>query len=391
MRVLVFANTPAHVHTYRHTVDRLIERGHDVHVLAREYACTEPLLEFFELPYTIYGSHGTDAYHHHDFARELGSQLMTIARESAQFRPDVVFGRGPYAAFAGTLTRAPVVLVLDDEPGDFNHRVSKPFADTILSPATTRRDFGAHHYTFDGFKECAYLHPDVFEPRGDIREFLCVDAEEPYVLLRFNALDALHDVGRTGFTPPQRRELIERLSERATVFVSDEGGSMDLTGLPARPYRLHPALIHDALAEADLLVADTGTMATEAGLLGTPAIRYTAADHHTFGEFEALAEADLVEQYATFDHLTERSLEVLADPNAKTRQQRRRNAFAEGLTNLTALLVAVAESEGRIEGVMDGNSDAADDRNRDADIGADTRVRPRSFSGLEHQSTARSD
>ncbi len=366
MRVLVFANTPAHVHTYRHAVTRLIERGHDVHILARDYACTLALLEFFDLPYTCYGSHGTDAYSRAAFASELGGQLATITQSVFGGRPDLVFGRGPYGAFAGTLARAPVVLVLDDEPGHFNYTVSKPFATCILSPEATRRNFGPKHYTFDGFKECAYLHPDVFTPRGDVREYLGVDPDEPYALLRFNALDALHDMGRTGFTPSQRQTLIEAAAKEATVFVSDESGSMDLTGLPARPYQLHPALIHDAIAEANLLVADTGTMVTEAGLLGTPALRYTAADDHSFGEFKALERAGLAEQFASFESLTPRALEILSTESVGRDWMDRRSAFVGDLTDLTTLLVDVAEAKGTMSRLENARS----------------RVRPRSLSPI---------
>ncbi|ELY54896.1 DUF354 domain-containing protein [Natronococcus jeotgali] len=349
MRILVFANTPAHVHLYRHAVARLERAGHDVLVLTREYACTTDLLEFFGMPYRVYGDHGTDAYSRLQFARELGGQFGTIVREAVRFRPDVVFGRGPYAALAGTVTRAPTVLVLDDEPGDFNHVVSRPFADCILSPAVTRRDLGPDHYTFEGFKECAYLHPDVFEPDGRIREYLDVGPDEPYVLLRFNALDALHDADLEGFSREQRRDLIERLSEDATVFVSDEGGGMELRDTPARPYGLHPALIHDAMAEASLLVADTGTMATEAALLGTPAFRYRGTDDHEYGEFEELERAGLAEQFDAYEALRDRSLEVLADGEAAVRWQRRRRAYVGELVNLTELLVDVATARGSLE------------------------------------------
>ncbi|MFB1065118.1 DUF354 domain-containing protein [Natrinema sp. H-ect4] len=349
MRILVLANTPAHVHLYRHAVDRLERAGHDVLVLTRRYACTIDLLDYFDMPYRVYGDHETERYSKLGFARELGGQFLTIATEAIRFGPDVIFGRGPYAAAAGTLTRTPVVLVLDDEPGDFNHTVSRPFADCILSPAVTRRDLGDTHYTFDGFKECAYLHPDVFEPNADVLEYLGVAPDEPYAIVRFNALDALHDADLEGFRPEQRRDLIERLSEEATVFVSDEGDEMDLRDLPARAYDLHPALIHDAMAEASLLVADTGTMVNEAALLGTPAFRYRGTDRHEYGEFQELERAGLAEQFDEYDAVCERSLEVLADDEADERWQRRRREYVGDLVNLTDLLVDVARSRGTVD------------------------------------------
>ncbi|MFP8953050.1 DUF354 domain-containing protein [Natrialbaceae archaeon A-arb3/5] len=355
MRILVFANTPAHVHLYRHAVEHLEDAGHEVLVLTREYACTTDLLEFFGLPYRRYGKHDTDAPSKPQLVRELGEQAGRIVTESIRFRPDVVFGRGPYAALAGTVTRTPTVLVLDDEPGDFNHTVSRPFADCILSPAVTRRDLGDDHYTFEGFKECAYLYPDVFEPDGAVREYLGVDPDEPYALVRFNALDALHDDGLEGFTREQRRDLLERLDERATVFVSDESGKMDLHELPARPYDLHPALIHDAMAEASLLVADTGTMVNEAALLGTPALRYRGTDDHEYGEFRELERVGLVEQFDRYEGVRDRACELLVDETASDRWQRRRQEYVGDLVDLTDLLVDVAEVKGRLSRLDSGS------------------------------------
>jgi len=75
MRILVFANTPAHVHLYRHAVSRLEERGHEVCILGREYDCTTELLEFYGLPYQPYGAHGTEPTSRLAFGRELIGQL----------------------------------------------------------------------------------------------------------------------------------------------------------------------------------------------------------------------------------------------------------------------------------------------------------------------------
>ncbi|OIB57179.1 DUF354 domain-containing protein [Natrialba sp. SSL1] len=350
MRILVFANTPAHVHLYRHAVDRLEAAGHDVLVLTREYACTTDLLEFFGLPYRRYGTHETRAPSKPKLARELAEQFGRIVWESRRFDPDVVFGRGPYAALAGTVTRSPTVLILDDEPGDFNHTVSQPFADCIISPDVTRRDLGDDHYTFEGFKECAYLHPDVFEADRAIHEYLAIDPDEPYVLVRFNAMDALHDAGLEGFSRAQRRDLLEHLSEHATVFVSDESGMMDFSDLPARKYDLHPALIHDAMAGADLLVADTGTMVNEAGLLGTPALRFQGTDDHEYGEFAELERAGLAEQFDDYAAVRDRAVElVTTDAAAGERWQQRRAEYVGDLVNLTDLIVAVAEARGEVE------------------------------------------
>ncbi|MEA5389540.1 hypothetical protein VB773_22155 [Haloarculaceae archaeon H-GB2-1] len=277
------------------------------------------------------------------------SQFGRIFSMARSYDPDLVFGRGPYAVFAGQTTRTPVVLVLDSEPSQVAHTVSSKFARSVLSPVAFRGHLGPDHYRFDGLKECAYLHPDVFTPDPSVRESLGVDPDEPFVLTRFNADDALHDVGKGGLTLDQRRRLIHRLAEDATVFVSDEGGTMDFDSLPARPYDVHPARIHDAMAEASMLVADTGTMVTEAGLLGTPAIRIIDETKPSMGEFQELQDAGLIFEFRSFQRAMDEVDRLLSEDGVAERWQEKRHAYLETKANLTELLVEVAERSEEVE------------------------------------------
>ncbi|GAB3673869.1 DUF354 domain-containing protein [Halopiger thermotolerans] len=344
MRCLFFNNTPAHVHLYKHTVDRLEADGHDVLVLARGDEFTESLLSYHELPYETYGDRGESLS---SLLRELPAHLYAMGRKARAFDPDVIFGIGPYAAYTGTITGTPAIAVLDSEPS-LDHVVSRPFVQAFLTPEAFQKDLGAKHYRFEGFKESAYLHPDVFEPDESVRDDLGVSPDEPYAIVRLNAFNGHHDVGREGFSLEQRRRLLEALAEHATIFVSDEGGELDFSNIDAQPYDLHPARIHDALAEADLLVADTQTMVTEAALLGTPAIRSNSfVGEDDMGNFLELEDAGLVENIGEFDAVLERAEELLADESAPERWERRRDDYVEDMVNLTEVLsnIALAYSE----------------------------------------------
>ncbi|MFB6159818.1 MAG: DUF354 domain-containing protein [Haloferacaceae archaeon] len=352
MRYLVFTNTPAHVHLYKHVVDALRDRGHDVLVLGRDYGCTVDLLSWYGLPHEVYGRCGTTTG---SLLRNLPRQYLNIVRAARRFDPDLIFGMGSYAAHAGAVVRSPVILVLDSEPTSLDHALSRPFARAVLTPEAFRRDLGANHYVFSGFKESAYLHPDVFEAAADVREALGVPADEPYALVRFNAFGSHHDVGQSGFAPAQRRELVERLAERGRVFVSDEGGQTPVEDLPAEPFDCHPARIHDVLAEASLLVADTQTMVTEAALLGTPAIRSNSfVGEDDMGNFLALERAGLVRNLSTFEAVLTDATDLFADPAAAADWERRRDEFVREMVNLTDLLVEVAQAPSgldRVEGL----------------------------------------
>jgi predicted glycosyltransferase len=345
MRYLFLTNTPAHVHLYKHAVERLRQAGHDVLVLGRDYGCTVALLEYYDLPYEVYGSCDTTKL---SLFRQLPRHYRNIVAATRRFDPDLVFGMGSYAAHAGAVSRTPVVLILDSEPTSLDHLLSRPFANTILTPHAFEKDLGAKHYRFRGFKETAYLHPDEFEPADDIRAEMGV-GDEPFAVVRFNAFGSHHDVSRGGFTPDQRRELLRRLSDHATVFVSDEGGDLDLDGLDARPFDLHPALLHDALSEAALLVADTQTMVTEAALLGTPAIRSNSwVGEDDMGNFRELERNDLVFNLADFEDVRSKAIALLRDRDTKARWSRRRDAFLEDKVNLTDLIVDIASNRGTV-------------------------------------------
>lgn len=345
MRFLILVNTPAHVHLYRNLVPQLRDRGHDVLLLGRDYGCTAELLDYFDLPYEIYGAQNPSFG---SLLANVPGQFAGIARRARTFDPDVVFGRGAYAVVAGTAARTPIVLVLDSEPSQLGHTVSSWFARTVISPAAFEGSLGDHHLRFDGVQECAYLHPDVFTPDPTVREDLGVGPDEEYAIVRCNAFDALHDVGSRS-DDDERRELIRRLAERVTVFVSDEGNTLDCATLPAERYDLHPGRMHDALAAARLFVTDTGTMATEAGLLGTPTVRYVPPDEPTLGEFEELRRNGLIEQYNTLSDVVNAAERLLDDERAVADWATARDRYLDGTANVTELLVTVAERAGDLE------------------------------------------
>lgn len=348
MRYLIFANTPAHVHLYRPLVDRLVGDGADVLVLGRDYGCTRDLLSYYDLPYELYGRQGTSV---RSLVANAPRQFASIARRARGYDPDVIFGRGAYAAFAGVVTGTDPVLVLDSEPSDLGHRVSSRFARTVLTPQSFRPVLGPHHYRFDGLTECAYLHPSVTDTDPSVRADLGVGPEEPYVVVRLNAFDALHDVGATGEAATTHRRLLDALNDHATVFVSDEGGRVDFDSVPARPYDLHPGKIHDVLAEASLLVADTGTMVTEAALLGTPAVRFVDESEPPLGVFEELEAHDLAVQHTDFADVLDTCRRLVEDDDATDRWARRRDRYMADKPALTDLLYEVAQRPGDIETV----------------------------------------
>ncbi len=343
MRYLFLVNTAAHAHTFKHAVRALEDRGHEVLILARDYGCTTDILDFENLSYEVYGYCDTTKF---SLFTELPQHYYNLLPRARRYDPDVVFGIGSYAAHAGAVTGGTTVLVRDTEPAGMDAKMSLPFADAVITPYSFRDDLGSKQYRFGGFMESAYLHPDVFERRADVREKMGVGPDEDIIMLRFNAWGSQHDVGKSGFSRAQKEELLERLSEYGQVFVSDEKVG-DSAENDAVAYDLHPGYMHDVLAEASLLVTDTQTMATEAGLLGTPVIRSNVfVGDDDMGNFVEMENQNLLENYREFDDVLERAVELAADPEAEERWAARREEYVGGLANLSDILVRTALAGG---------------------------------------------
>lgn len=349
VQYVFFTNTPAHVHLYKHAIDRLQRQGHEVLVLGRDYGCTRALLEHYDLPHTIYGACGETKW---SLFTSLPGHFVGIARAIRTVEPDHIFGMGAYAAFAGLISDAPPILLLDSEPTGIDHAISRRLARIILTPHAFRKDLGRHHYRFEGFKECAYLHPAVFDPDPSIRYRLGVGIDERYAVVRFNAFGSHHDIGRRGFSAEEQARLVEHLAEYVTVLVSSETAERIADHPDVEPYDLHPAYIHDVLAEASLLVADSQTMVTEAALLGTPAIRSNSfVGKSDMGNFVELERQGLIYNMRTFDDVLSVSSELLdGDPDSSD-WRRRYVSYVSELIDLTELIVTVAndpDSVGRL-------------------------------------------
>jgi len=135
-------------------------------------------------------------------------------------------------------------------------------------------DMGKYNWKklpFHGYKELGSLHPKRFIPdRSIIRQFN--PEYKRYFILRLVSLKATHDVGKGGLNDEEVIRLISLLEKHGKVFITSERRLPD----KFEKYRINIKVndIAHALYYADLLIADSQTMSAEAGVLGTPYIRY---------------------------------------------------------------------------------------------------------------------
>jgi len=239
--------------------------------------------------------------------REIG--LVRLAR---RIDPDVVVSQvDPAAVHAARLVGARAVVFDDSEHERLVAGLTHRFADVVCTPSGFDREV-PNQRRYDGFHELAYLHPNRFTPDPAALQRHGVDPESSYAVVRFVAWDAHHDLGRRGFSPAGKQQLVERLDEHGTVYVTAEGEPPTAVGGSSLPVEA----IHDLLAFADCYVGDSQTMATEAAVLGTPAVRTSAFvgddDMSNFRELET--EYGLLQSFADEDAAIDRAVAFLKEP-----------------------------------------------------------------------------
>jgi len=351
-RVLFDINHPAQVHLFKHAIREVNARGHETAVTSRHKEMTTDLLDASGIdhqPLTA-AADGTVSLVRELLVREW--KLLGVARE---FDPDVIVSRlSPPAAHVSELLGCPNLVFTDTiVPSTMlralNYGTTLPFVDVACVPPGFELPVSPRRTVRVGFHELAYLHPDRFEPDRDRIAAAGVDVDEPYFVLRFAAWDAYHDVGKTGWSRQGKRDLVEFLDEHGTVYVTSE------TELPPafREYRLSvpPHMIHDLLSFADLYLGDSQTMATEASLLGTPAIRVNAkVGSHDMSNFTELERRELLFSYAEERDALAKAREVVTGGVDEERWQRKRRDLVADYRDVTALMLDLILGDGTVSG-----------------------------------------
>ena len=325
MKVIITIQHPAHVHFYRYVIDELEAAGHETFVFARENDLAVPLLDYYDIPHEVL------AGPQDSLSELIRVQLIyewRLLRRARRIDPDVMTAIGGVAvSHVAPIVGARSVVFLDNE-GFACHKVTVPFADAVCTPRRHGDEYGAKHVRYDGYHELAYLHPNRFDPAPAALRSHGVDPDERYFVLRFRKWDALHDVGAGGFSLDGKRELVSMLVDHGEVYIT----STDDLPSDLEPHRLPvPShLIHDLLYFADCYAGDSATMATEAAVLGTPAVRVQsfAADERMTNFVELEEEYGLLRSTHDEEIALDYVEELVTDPDAsKQWRERRRRLF----------------------------------------------------------------
>ena len=274
MKIIVQLGHPAHFHLYKNAAKQLIADGHKVYILIKTKDVLEDLMKDSKLPYynILQVTHRKS---------KSGVVMDMLIRDWKIFwfcirhQIDLLTGTSPEVAHIGWLQRRNAIVTTEDDDGAVPNfgKVIAPFVQCILTPEVCNmKKLEPKCVHYPSYHELAYLHPNHFTPNRELLEKYGIDTSKPYFVMRFASLNAHHDSGIKGINREIAARLIEILKPHGQIYITSER----LLEPEFEPYRIkiNPLDMHHVMAFASLYIGDSQTMAAEAGVLGTPFVRY---------------------------------------------------------------------------------------------------------------------
>ncbi len=335
MRIICDAGHPAHIHLFKNVLWQLEKNGHRYLVTTRDKEVTLDLLRKYNMEHVSFGHRYMNIFGKAYGMFKFDSKMLSVAK---RFNADLFISHGSmYAAHAASLLNRPHIST--EDTGNMEQIwLYKPFTKAILTSKCFDRDLGSNQIRYDGYHELAYLHPNYYTPNPEVLTSMGMRAGERYVILRFVSWQASHDLVHAGISAQNKLKAVREFSKHARVYISSETRLED----DLLPYQmsLTPEMMHDALYYASMLYGESGTMASESAVLGTPAIfldnvgrYYTREQEKQYGLVYNYTES-LIDQ----ERSIERGIELLRKTDLKKEFAAKRNTMLSDKIDVTAFL-----------------------------------------------------
>jgi len=329
MNIGLFLGHPAHFHMLKITARQLVIDGHQVFFVIKQKDILEKLLQDAGYTYTtIREGRGGSFW-------GLIKSVLGMEWHMCQFLKknniDILIG-STLSFSARVLMRIPV-LVMGEDDADVVPKYANmvyPWGTEILTPDCCDNSKWNNKSTkYPSYHELAYLHPGNFTPSKEIVNSYDINPEKPYFIFRFASLNAHHDKGIKGISKDIAQRLVDILKPHGQIYITSERPLEP----EFEPYRIHinPLDMHHVMAFASLYIGDSQTMAAEAGVLGTPFVRFN----------------DFVGRIGYLDELEEGLTPLAPSPDERGRY---RAPYLESITHHYDLGIGIKASE---EGSVD--------------------------------------
>jgi hypothetical protein len=346
LRILIDIGHPAHVHYFKHMIALMQAKGHAFLIIARNKEITHQLLNAYSIPYVSRGKGGKGL---------IGKMFYTfkadllVLKKAIEFKPDLLVSFGsPYPAHVSKLIFKPHIAITDTEHAKLGILAFAPFTKTILTPDVFQKDLGKKQVRFRSYIEYTYLHHNYFKPDLTIKKELGIAADKKFILFRYISWGASHDIGQSGISDEVKKELIALFENKGyTILISSEGKLEPF--FERYQIKIAPEKIHSVLNAADFFIGESGTMATEAAILGTPSVFVNSLNA---GVFEDEVKREILYSFRNTIGLVEKITELLTDDDLKTKHLPRAAELQKEKIDPTAFLVWFLENYPNSKSIM---------------------------------------
>lgn len=353
--MLFYLHHPAHFHLFKNVIKSLKQKN-EITILATKKDILEELLQKDDLKYINVLPKGRKD---NKFSIALGvlKQDLRLLKICLKIKPDILVGTSTEITHIGKLINIPSIFVNEDDIYviPLVGSIAFPFVKVLLVPNLCSTGKWEHKSVkYNGYHELTYLHPKYFNPNEKIVEKY-FSADEPYFILRLAQLTAHHDKGITGIDSKIVSKLITLLKQHGNIYITSE---RELEP-EFEQYRLNidPIDIHHVMAFAKMYIGDSQTMAAEAAVLGTPAIRfndfvgklgYLEELEHKYGLTYGIKTSEP-------EKLFQKISELLTKSNLKEEWQQRRQKMLQDKIDVTAFMVWFIENYPRSVKIIKDN------------------------------------
>lgn len=336
MRIIIDIGHPGHVHLFKNLAKELIRKNHSVLFTCREKEFEVQLLNEYGFRFISFGKH------YQSKAGKIWGLFwfnLKMIKVSYRFKPDLYLSHGSiYAAQTSWLFGKPHIS-MEDSGNMEQIRLYKPFTKVILTPDVLDRELGSRQVRYSGYHEIAYLHEKYFHTDKEILKDIGIKDNEKFCVLRFVSWKATHDYGQKGLTKIQKIELVKILENKFRVFITSE---VDLPAeLESYQLKIRPSQIHNLIALAEIVISEGATVASEAGVLGTPSI-YINSIIRSYNEDQE--KYGTVINYRNGEQLLTKIFDLISDKDLKSKVGSNRSKLMANKINVTDFLIWFVEN-----------------------------------------------
>ncbi len=339
MRILLEISHPKQVHFWKNILWTLEKKGYEIEILALDKDITLYLLDVYGFKYNIIGKNKKGLIRK---IVQMFRNEIYFFKVASKFKPDL-FLNSILLAHLSMVINKPHIYFTDTEHAKLSHLLAFPFSDAICTPSCYKGKINRKkHISYNGYEELTYLHPNVFKVDHTVLRDINIGINEKFIILRFVAWGASHDIGHYGIEDIRKMDLISKLERYAKVFISSEKP----LGKEFEKYQLKisPEKFHSLLHFSQMYIGESATMTTEAAILGIPSI-YISSLKGTMGNLEELEKKyHLVYSFDDAKDAIQKAIDLLKIENLKDVWKIKKEKFITDKIDVTEYLVNMIEN-----------------------------------------------